>query len=168
MVQSTLAYNKNVKTNIGAKFLSIIDKHFKNTNLEKYFNRQTIKVSYSCMPNLKTIITGQNKKNLSNYRESSKFISNSRCNCRTGPTTCPLNGNCLDHSMVYKAEVNVENGTKAVYIGASANTFKERYRNHISSFDHAKYQNNTGCSKITDSTSKASKSVILRPICMKF
>ena len=35
-------YNKNVKTNIRAKFLSIIDKHFKNTNLGKYFNRRTL------------------------------------------------------------------------------------------------------------------------------
>ena len=42
-------FSKNVKTNIGAKFLSIVDKHFKNTTLGKYFNRRTIKISYSCM-----------------------------------------------------------------------------------------------------------------------
>ena len=99
------------------------------------------------MPNLKTIITGQNKKNLSSYRENSKSISNISCNCRTGPTTCPLNGNCLDNSMVYKAEVNAEDGTKAAYVGASANTFMERYRDSISSFNHAKYQHKTSLSK---------------------
>ena len=73
--------------------------------------------------------------------------SNISCNCRMGPNTCPLNGICLHNSMVYKAEVNAENGTKAEYVGASASTFKERYGNHISSFNHDRYQNNTSLSK---------------------
>ena len=33
-------YSANVKTNVAAKFLSIIDKHVKNTNLRKYFDIQ--------------------------------------------------------------------------------------------------------------------------------
>ena len=39
-------YCANVKTNLAAKFLSIIHKHFKNTNLRNYFNGSNVKVSY--------------------------------------------------------------------------------------------------------------------------
>ena len=56
-------FSKTVKTNIGAQFLKLIDKHFKGSVLEQYFNRKTIKVSYSCMPNVGKIIMNHNKKN---------------------------------------------------------------------------------------------------------
>ena len=43
----------NVSTNIGAKFLRIIDTCFpKEHTLNKIINRNTIKVSYRCMPNM--------------------------------------------------------------------------------------------------------------------
>ena len=43
--------NINVATNVGKTFLALIDKHFpKNERLSKIFNRNTIKVSYSCLP----------------------------------------------------------------------------------------------------------------------
>ena len=57
---------------------------------------------------------------------------------------CPLQGKCWTNSVVYKAEVSSED-KKATYIGAAAN-FKERYRNHVLSFKHLKYQNNTNLS----------------------
>jgi hypothetical protein len=48
----------NVSTNIGRNFLSIIDKHFpSHDKLHKIFNRNTVKVNYSCMSNVKSIIT---------------------------------------------------------------------------------------------------------------
>ena len=51
-------WNSNVKTCIGKKFLAIIDKCFPpNHRLNKIFNRHTLKLSYSCMPNMKTIIS---------------------------------------------------------------------------------------------------------------
>ncbi len=47
-------WNSNVKTCIGKKFLAIIDKCFPpNHRLNKIFNRHTLKLSYSCMPNMK-------------------------------------------------------------------------------------------------------------------
>ena len=50
--------NMNVNTNIGRNFLSLIEKHFPSRhNLHKIFNRNTVKVSYSCMNNVKSIIT---------------------------------------------------------------------------------------------------------------
>ena len=45
-------FSKNTNTNIGHKFLALIDKHFpKDHKLRKIFNRNTIKISYSCMNN---------------------------------------------------------------------------------------------------------------------
>ena len=49
-------------TNVGKCFLSLIDKHFLKSNpLHKIFNRNTLKLSYSCMGNIKTIISNHNK-----------------------------------------------------------------------------------------------------------
>lgn len=131
-----------MKTNVGEKFLSLIDKHFKGTKLEKYFNRKTIEVSYSCLPNLETIISGHNKKLLNTINNTTNATPS--CNCRGGTRNCPLQGKCWTNSVVYKAEVSSED-KKATYIGAAAN-FKERYRNHVLSFKHIKYQNNTNLS----------------------
>ena len=46
-------YSKHVATNVGKKFLSIVKDCFKqNHPLRKIFNKNTLKISYSCMPNL--------------------------------------------------------------------------------------------------------------------
>ena len=137
-------FSQTVKTNVGAKFLALIDKHFKDTSLGKYFNRSTIKVSYSCMPNLDTIISGHNKKVLNQPIEPQS--NNSACNCRGGTASCPLNGQCQNKSIVYKAEITTPTST-ASYLGLAANTFKERYSNHTLSFKHKKYEHNTSLSK---------------------
>ena len=91
---------QTVKTNVGAKFLALIDKHFKGTPLGKYFNRKTIKVSYSCLPNLDAIISGHNKKLLKSTIEpqtASAATAAQNCNCRGGLQNCPMNGNCLNN-----------------------------------------------------------------------
>ena len=55
-------FSKNVNTNIGHRFLTLVDKHFpKENKLRKIFNRNTIKISYSCMNNTKQIIDNHNK-----------------------------------------------------------------------------------------------------------
>ena len=54
-------FSKNVKTNIARSFLKLVDTHFPTGNkLHKIFNRNTVKVSYSCMSNVKSIITSHN------------------------------------------------------------------------------------------------------------
>ena len=134
-------FSQTVKTNVGSRFLSLVDKEFKGTKLEKYFNRKTIKVSYSCLPNIEAIISGHNKRLLNTNDNTSNTPP---CNCRGGIRNCPLEGKCQINSVVYKAEVSHED-KKATYIGAATN-FKERYRNHILSFKHQKYQGNTNLS----------------------
>ena len=47
-------YSKSVKTNISKLFLRLINKHFLPTHkYRKIFNRNTINISYSSMPNIK-------------------------------------------------------------------------------------------------------------------
>ena len=50
----------NVQTNIGKGFLNLVSKHFpKYLRYSKIFNKNNIKVSYSCMDNLQTKIKKQ-------------------------------------------------------------------------------------------------------------
>ena len=58
-------YCQSVKTNIGKEFLHLSDKHFKNKNIKKIFNRNNCKVSYCCMDNVKSLISCHNKNILS-------------------------------------------------------------------------------------------------------
>ena len=55
---------QSVKTNIGKRFLELIDKHFKSENMKKMFNRNNCKMSYCCMENVRSIISRHNKKTL--------------------------------------------------------------------------------------------------------
>ena len=50
-------YSADVKTNIGKKFLWLLNKHFpRGHRLHKIFNRNTVKISYSCMPNVASVL----------------------------------------------------------------------------------------------------------------
>ena len=85
-------YSKNVRTNVAHKFLALTDKHFpKSSVLHKIFNRNSVKVSYSCMPNAKSNISNHNRRVLNNKMTS---INEKTCNCRA-ESNCPLDGKCL-------------------------------------------------------------------------
>lgn len=135
-------FNMDVRTNIGNRFLSLIRKHFKKSNpLNKIFNTNTIKLSYSCMPNMSSIITKHNKQLLNNKLNQ----SNRTCNCRSKPD-CPLDGHCLASCIVYKAVLKTQDET-LTYFGASEGEFKTRFNNHKKSFKTVKYKNETELSK---------------------
>ena len=56
-------YSMNVRTNVAKTFLKIVDKNFPNSHkFHKIFNRNNVKVSYSCLPNVSSIIAAHNKK----------------------------------------------------------------------------------------------------------
>ena len=142
MVQSPLTHI--VKTNVAKYFLKLVDKHFpKNHNLHKIFNRNNLKVSYSCMKNVKSIIQGHNSQLLA--KMDSTAPPTRECNCRN-KTSCPLSGKCLSTAIVYRAEVNCDNDTFS-YIGLTGGTFKMRYNNHTKSFRHKTHSNDTELSK---------------------
>ena len=56
-------FSQNVRTNITKLFHCLIDKHFpKSHKLHKIFNRNNLKVSYSCIMNMANIIKSHNQK----------------------------------------------------------------------------------------------------------
>jgi hypothetical protein len=52
-------FSQNVATNIGQTFLKILDEEFPADHiLHKIFNRNTVKISYSCMSNFRACLHG--------------------------------------------------------------------------------------------------------------
>ena len=77
-------YSQNVKDNIGQKFLKLIDEHFpKGHPLATIVNRNCVKISYRCMPNMKSVIT---RHNCQVKREESEPTPPG-CNCSGRGTT---------------------------------------------------------------------------------
>ena len=88
------------------------------------------------MPNMESIIKGQNKKLLNPViiEPGKKTCSCTGVQRRAG---CPLAGHCLTRSIIYNAEVtsgDKPTQDKINYIGLASNDFKERFNNHNSSF----------------------------------
>ena len=136
-------FNKNIKTNIGKTFLKLIDKHFpRSSKLHKIFNRNTIKVSYSCTENMSMIIKKHNKKIINNKATP----TTPQCNCRK-KTECPLNGNCQQPSVIYQAMAKIKNKPEKVYLGLTEGPWKQRNYGHKFSFSNKKYAHSTALSK---------------------
>ena len=138
-------FSKRVKTNIGRKFLHLLDTHFPEHNrLCKIFNRNTVKVSYGCMPNIGAAINAHNKSIL----EEKQPLERSGCNC-DDPTNCPLRGECLTENVFYEATVtsSIPNYGEKLYFGITEPPFKGRFNNHTKSFRNKKYSTETELSK---------------------
>ena len=143
---TTPPFSKSVKSNVARNFLQLLEKHFPDSNpLHKLFNRNTVKVSYSCMPNVKSAISRHNNQMLSKTKMTPETEN---CNCQK-PSECPLNKKCLSSNIVYKAVVtSAGEGETKEYIGMTATTFKTRYRNHKKSFNYTRYEKDTALSKL--------------------
>ena len=142
-------FSSNVKTNIGKAFIQTIKQSFPPGHpLRKIYNTNTLKLSYSCMPNVKNVIDGHNKKIRDESKKNKEQESQEKtCNCRK-PADCPLNGQCLTKSVIYQATVTTEDdGSKETYIGLTKNTFKEQFNGHKTTFRHSNKRNNTELSK---------------------
>ena len=135
-------FSNNVKTNIGKRFLTLLRKHFPpSSDFYKLFNTKKVKLSYSCCPSMKSIITSHNTKLL----RAKESMETHGCNCRGGVEKCPLQGRCLVPSLVYKATVSSMEGDRS-YIGQAASTFKLRYNNHMNSFTNTAKKHSTALS----------------------
>ena len=138
-------FSVNVQTNVARSFLCLIDKHYPKSHvLHKIFNRNNVKVSYSCMSNMARVVKSHNAKILGKVDASS--ASNKQCNCRK-KELCPLHGGCLANNIVYKATVFTTLGDSRVYIGMTEYSFKTRFNNHKVSFKHRKHSHDTVLSK---------------------
>ena len=126
-------FSKNVATKIGRYFLNLLDNKF-----HKIFNRINIKVSYSCMPNIKSAINLHNRKILhspvNNQRRTCNFIDK---------TDCPLQEKYLSENTLYQANISSESFQTKIYYGISETKFKTRYSNHKKSFNHEKHKTDT-------------------------
>ena len=91
-------------------------------------NGNSVKISYSCTKNIKSIINNHNNKILNDNKE---INNETKCNC-IQKDECPLNGICLTQNTVYQASItsNEPNYEEKKYIGISEPTFKKRYANH--------------------------------------
>ena len=141
-------YSKTVETNIGKKFLALVDRHFPpGSKFHKIFNRSTLKVSYGCMSNIGAVINSHNKKILG----CSQKMERGGCNCQRGEYrgNCPLNGECQTKNVLYEASITstLRNYEEKKYKGITYNAFKTRLVNHEKDFRDVKYKNSTELSK---------------------
>ena len=135
-------FSRSVKSNIDRTFLPLLSKHFpQNYTIHKIFNRNTVKISYSCLWNISSIISSHNHNSLPPKQQSFG------CNCRI-KNECPLNGECQTPSVIYQADlVNNSNDEEKVHFRLTNSAFKERCRNHNRDFKHKKYENSTELAK---------------------
>ena len=115
-------FSLNASTNIGKKVFSLFGEHFpKMHQLHKLFNCNNVKVSYSSLPNFKSVINGHNK-NILNEKEKP-----SPCNYRD-KTPCVLKRNCQHENLVYFYKVSATDikQNHRHYIGLTEHTFKDR------------------------------------------
>lgn len=137
-------FDLRVKTNIGKEFFKILKTAFPPSNkLNKIFTTNTIKMSYSCMPNVRSIINNHNQQTMKPTEPKTNYLMND-CKCKKSP--CPLNNKCETKSIVYQATVTTDNRIEK-YIGLCETSFKARYANHISSFKHRSKRTSTALSE---------------------
>ena len=143
-----LAFHWCITDKIGRKFLQLIDKHFpRHHKFYKLFNRNNIKVSYSCTKNIKSIIQSHNKKILQGNDNDAWSVP--KCNCRL-KDSCPLNGSCLVERSIYQATVTCDDEPDYEtmhYIGLAEPSFKKRFAHHKTTFANERYEKETELSK---------------------
>ena len=143
-------FSHNVKTNVGEKFLKLVDRCFpKNHPLRPICNRNTLKLSYRCTPNMGSIISAKNKKLLQPPPKQNEKT----CNCK-GDKICPVDRKCLSESVVYRATVTEESGVVNTYTGLTCNDFKTRWNAHNHSFNNSNANQTTLSTYIHDLKNK--------------
>ena len=127
---------------MGARFLKLIEKCIPPSHpLAKILNRNTVKVSYRCMPNMGQVIARHNSK-VANPPQVQH--PQTGCNCRGGPAQCPVDGKCLTEGVVYEATVTRGDTNEGqTYTGLTARRFKVRFYEHRKDF---KNRNRAGTS----------------------
>ena len=136
-------FSSNV--NAGKLFLTLLQKPFpRHPKYYKLFNKINLKISYSCMPHMKSVIQNHNPNFLSNHTTPVAALS---CSCRQ-KSEWPLNSECLSKSLVYKASVSqTPSQINKYYYGTCEKTFKEQYNKHTAAFSNKSKQKSTELSK---------------------
>ncbi len=73
-------FSESVSTKIGSEFFKILEKHFPSRHkYHKILNKNNVKLSYSCNPNIGSMIKSHNRKVLDTTEDNNTLP----CNCRT-------------------------------------------------------------------------------------
>ena len=92
-------YSQNVKTNIGKIFFKLLHKHFPPSHsFHKILNKKSVKISYSCMQSMSSIVSTRNYSTLNPSKTSFGFKSRNR-------SVCLLQNKCLRPNIVYQADI---------------------------------------------------------------
>ena len=134
-----------VKTKVGRKFIDILMECFpKGHPWHKFFNRHTVKLSYSCNKNVASKISAHNAKVL----KKGKAGNNGGCNCRN-KSKCPMDNNCLASCVIYQALIESSEGWFN-YFGMTEYPFKTRYNKHMYDFRTPEANGTTLSNKVWD------------------
>ena len=104
--------------------------------LHKFFNRNNVKVSYSSLPNFKSVINGHNRNILTEQEKPSPW------NCRNKASS-PLNWTCQHKNLSYSCKASTPDikQNHPHYIGLTEHTFKERRHKHNNVFKYESKRN---------------------------
>lgn len=138
-------YCRSVKTKIGSIFIDLVEKHFGDDHVfGKIFNPSTVKISFCCMPNVKSILNTHNKKVITSDAMADEGTT-TNCNCQKR-NPCPVDGECLTKGVIYQADVETQAGVKT-YVGSTGRRFKDRYYEHTQDIKHDKKTQRTELAK---------------------
>ena len=124
---------RSVKTNLGKEFLRIVSESFPPSHkLHKIFNRNSLKLSYSCLPNIGNKILANT---LQKYRVPiDPNLTTKECVGHRRSKECPIeNKKCNLQNNIYNAQIVTEDKTYN-YIGMSAQPLRLRVATHLQSF----------------------------------
>ena len=117
--------------------------------LSRIFNRNTVKISYSCIKNMYNILSNHNRRLLNELTTRDRNPNVESCNSRN-KEKCPLGGRCTTMNVVYQACISPmeqQKDRERVYIGISAGNWKQRWYSHRHSFSNPKHRYQTALSK---------------------
>ena len=113
-----------------------------NTTSCRNYLIETTKISYSCLPNIKSVINTYRK-----ILYPSSTIGRRTCNC-INILQCSLQQKCLSNSILYQANIPFGKNTETkVYYRICKTTFNLRYANHKKPFNYRNHKSDTELSK---------------------
>ena len=101
-------WSDTIESKVGKSFLKLLDKHFpRGSELNHYFNRQKVKVSYSNLPNVDRAIKGNNRRVL--HPETTLQLKGCNCDSARNGNGCVVEGDhCQTENCVYLAKLSYE------------------------------------------------------------
>ena len=129
-------FSLGVKTNIGKEFLRLLRTHFhRNHKFHKLFNKNNVKLSYSCTRNIASILSSHNK---SIVRVPPPDVTR-ECNC-VDREQCPMGNKCLSQNIFYEGVVTERPvGEEKDYRGLTSGIWKKRYAVHKQGMNFRKH-----------------------------